>query len=563
MGWNNPKLENIIARDVPEIKRMLTALAKLDPSLVSDDIPAGAKRFTLIDSTNWQIQSYYNNNWVPISTKLMHNVDRLDGYHAAITPNANTVAVRNADKKLEGDITGHAATASSAATLSETLPVNKGGTGATTSEQPRTNLGVPPTSHASSNTTYGLGSNLNYGHVRGDGVTTNVVAGEIVTKDVAIGGDSADLVSGRGIFNSASKADADYNDLRSQGAYTATGAATHGPGGARRVIVFAGQKDDPATTQLALPWMSSNKDQMRISLRSSHSTNGWAEWVDIITSRMFASESSAGIMKPGSGLSSGTDGTVAVDDTVVRTSGTQSISGTKTFTGALGVIGNAPGFWLKQADLKKGTLPTATQYENIYFTTSESVNHPADTVGLVTNTVNAAGKTSVELIAYKFEAGSTESAILGVYKELDGTGYGRAPTPADDSNTNHIATTAWVRKKLSDVEDSINTDISTSISTSSMVPDWSLWSPCTQNAAYTAIRNGYLYIRFACAPGESTIAVRYTPEGGTLFSVPVGNSYSASSSNGSVCIPVKKGDAYTVTTSGSVTTRIIFIHAKK
>ena len=558
MGWNNPQLGNFIATDVPEIKRMLTALAKLDPSLVSSDIPAGAKRFVTI-SSGWQIQSYSNESWMPITSKLIHDVDKLDGYHAAITPNANTVAVRNADKKLEGDITGNAATASSAVTLSETLPVNKGGTGATTSAQARTNLGVPPTSHASSNTTYGLGSNLNYGHVRGDGVTTNVVTGEVVAKDVAIGGDADDRASGRGIFNSASKGAVDYNDLRSQGAYTATNQAQNGPGGARRVIVYAGQKDDPATTQLALPWMLSNKDQMRISLRSSHVTNGWTEWVDLVTSRMFASKSSTGIMKPGSGLSAGTDGTVDVDDTVLRTSGTQSISGTKTFTGTLEVENFSPGIRLKQTDIKKGILPDATQYENIYFATSESAEYPADALAVITNIVDTNGKSFLELRAYKFEAGSTEAAVLGVYKELDGTSYGRAPTPADDSNTDHIATTAWVRKKLSEVEDSINTDISTS----SMIPDWARRSSRTQNAAYTATENGYLYIRFACAPGESAITVKYTPEGGSLFTLPVGNSYSASSSNGSVMIPVKKGDAYTVTTSGSVTTTLFFIPAKK
>ena len=558
MGWNNPQLGNFIATDVPEIKRMLTALAKLDPSLVSSDIPAGAKRLVTI-SSGWQIQSYSNESWAPITSKLIHNVDKLDGYHAAITPNANTVAVRNADKKLEGDITGNAATASSAVTLSETLPVNKGGTGATTSAGARTNLGVPPTSHASSSTTYGLATDSNYGHVRSDGDTTKIVAGKIVAKDVAIGGDSADLISGRGIFNSASKGAADYNTLKSQGAYTATSEALNGPGGARRVIVYAGQKDDPATTQLALPWMSSNKDQMRISLRSSHSTNGWAEWVDLITSRMFASKSSAGIVKLGSGLSAGSEGTVNVDDTVLRTSGTQSISGTKTFTGTLEVENFSPGIRLKQTDIKKGILPDATQYENIYFATSESAEYPADALAVITNIVDTNGKSFLELRAYKFEAGSTESAVLGVYKELDGTSYGRAPTPADGSNTDHIATTAWVRKKLSEVEDSINTDISTS----SMIPDWARRSSRTQNAAYTATENGYLYIRFACAPGESAITVKYTPEGGSLFTLPVGNSYASSSSNGSVCIPVKKGDAYTVTTSGSVTTTLFFIPAKK
>lgn len=182
ISWNGPQLGSPIRLDVPELQKKLIALLKQDPTSVAD-IPSGAKRLVNTSGVQWQVQQYNGSSWAAIG-KLMHDVDKLDGYHAAITPAANTVAVRNADKKLEGDITGNAATASSAATLSQTLPVNKGGTGATTSAQARTNLGVPPTSHASSGTAYGLGSNLNYGHVRGDGETTDVITGEIVVKDV-------------------------------------------------------------------------------------------------------------------------------------------------------------------------------------------------------------------------------------------------------------------------------------------------------------------------------------------------------------------------------------------
>lgn len=553
MGWNNPQLGNFIANDVPEIKRMLTALAKLDPSLVSSDIPSGAKRLVNI-SSGWQIQSYSNQSWMPITSKLIHDVDKLDGYHAAITPNANTVAVRNADKKLEGDITGNAATASSAATLSETLTVNKGGTGATTSAQARTNLGVPPTSHASSNNTYGLGSNLNYGHVRGDGVTTNVVTGEVVAKDVAIGGNVDDLASGRGVFSTKSMSGLDYNTLTNQGIYAVPVTdSSNGPGYAAKVIVYA-VKASSIITQIAI-----NVGGFDIKWRYKNSSDEWSEWKLFILETSLATASTPGIVKPGSGMSVNSAGSLGVDNTVVRTTGSQSLSGIKTFLESLVVENFSPRIELKQTDITKGNIPSAAQYEAIYFSTSQSSAYPADALGGVINSIGTDGKNALELRAYKFEAGSTEAAILGVYKDLDGTSYGRAPTPADGSNTDHIATTAWVRKKLSEVEDSINTDISTS----SMVPDWGRWSSRTQNAAYTATENGYLYIRFACSPGESTITVKYTPEGGSLFTLPVGNSYSASSSNGSVMIPVKKGDAYTVTTSGSVTTKLFFIPAKK
>lgn len=180
--WDSPSLDQPIGADLPAIKNKFQALVKGDPSLVQNP-PVGAKRLVEISSGNWQVQQYNGSTWSNIG-KLKMDVDTVDGYDAAITPKANTIAVRNASGKLEGDITGNAATASSAVTLSQTLPVNKGGTGATTSAQARTNLGVPPTSHASSGTAYGLGSNLNYGHVRGDEETTDVIDGEIVVKDV-------------------------------------------------------------------------------------------------------------------------------------------------------------------------------------------------------------------------------------------------------------------------------------------------------------------------------------------------------------------------------------------
>ena len=163
-SFNGPKLTNPIRTDVPDTQEVLVALAKQDPTSISDT-PVGAKRLYEVSSGKWQWQEYNGSSWAAVPF-LQHNVDQIDGYHAAIAPAANTVAVRNADKKLEGDITGNAATASSAATLSQTLPVNKGGTGATTSEAARSNLGVPPTSHASANTTHGVGNATQYGHVK-------------------------------------------------------------------------------------------------------------------------------------------------------------------------------------------------------------------------------------------------------------------------------------------------------------------------------------------------------------------------------------------------------------
>lgn len=162
--WDSPALDQPINADLPAIKNKFQALVKGDPSLVQNP-PVGAKRLVEISSGNWQVQQYNGSTWVNLG-KLQMDVDTVDGYDAAITPQPNTIAVRNASGKLEGGITGNAVSADSAVTLSETLGVELGGTGATTAAQARQNLGVPPTSHASTGTTHGVGNATQYGHVK-------------------------------------------------------------------------------------------------------------------------------------------------------------------------------------------------------------------------------------------------------------------------------------------------------------------------------------------------------------------------------------------------------------
>ena len=196
MALKNPILSNPIAVDIPKLNEILDALSKANPTDV-DGIPTGAVRLYEVSSGKWQWQVYNGSTWAAVPF-LQHNVDQLDGYHAAITPAANTVAVRNGSGLLQDSITGNAATASSAATLSETLPVSKGGTGATTSEAARANLGVPPTSHASTNTTHGVGNATQYGHLKlsdatnsSSGVTGGVAATPAAVKAAKDAADAA------------------------------------------------------------------------------------------------------------------------------------------------------------------------------------------------------------------------------------------------------------------------------------------------------------------------------------------------------------------------------------
>ena len=328
-SFNGPKLTNPIRTDVPETQEVLVALAKQDPTPISD-IPVGAKRLYEASSGKWQWQLYNGTSWAPVPF-LQHNVDQLDGYHAAITPTANTVAVRNASGVLEDSITGNAATATSATTLSETLPVNKGGTGATTSAAARTNLGVPPTSHASSGTAYGLGSNLNYGHVRGDGETTDVIAGEIVVKDVlfnnSISLTSSGLLGKARYIGGSSKFNIDTEDFDVLIINTSSNTGTNPPGVSGWLLIrqyFYERTSDQSNNsrkQVAFGFYSN-----KIFTRHFRSGGEWYPWVKVVNETDLATSSTPGIVKPGTGITVDAAGAlnVTLNNTVTSTSTTQA-----------------------------------------------------------------------------------------------------------------------------------------------------------------------------------------------------------------------------------------------
>lgn len=161
ISWNIPALLNKIVHDIPGIKTLLQALARMDYTGTTD-IPEGAVRLASVEG-GYQLQTFNGTQWVSVG-KLVHDTDSVDGYSAITTITKNTIPVRDSSGKIPGDITGNAATADSADMLSTTLPVAGGGTGATSPADARNNLGVPPTSHASTGTTYGLSSASQYGH---------------------------------------------------------------------------------------------------------------------------------------------------------------------------------------------------------------------------------------------------------------------------------------------------------------------------------------------------------------------------------------------------------------
>ena len=165
-----PSLTNAILLDIPAINNVLKALAKVDPSTL-EGFEAGTKR--IVEGANgWEIHQFDGTSWGVLS-KFNIDAQTVDGYNTSTSATKNTIPVRNANGAIPGNITGNAAS------ITETLPINKGGTNATDSATARNNLGAAPTSHASSENTYGVGNASNYGHLK----LTNTVSSDLDTAD--------------------------------------------------------------------------------------------------------------------------------------------------------------------------------------------------------------------------------------------------------------------------------------------------------------------------------------------------------------------------------------------
>lgn len=190
-----------------------------------------------------------------------------------------------------------------------------------------------PTSHASSSTTYGLATDANYGHVRSDGDTTNIVAGKVVTKDIAIGGDATNLASRRGQIGDVARITtkypnfSDFNDAIDSGDYfcmTSNMRVSNAPstlGGTLKVIAYVGGK---YVKQIFYIYRTNGILQRFYN--GDNTTTPWSAWTSIITADSLATSSTPGIVKPGTGTSIAGDGSIDIDTATTSAKGIVQLS---------------------------------------------------------------------------------------------------------------------------------------------------------------------------------------------------------------------------------------------
>lgn len=113
-----------------------------------------------------------------------------------------------------------------------------------------------------------------------------------------------------------------------------------------------------------------------------------------------------------------------------------------TMTGALNIKVNGPQLHLYDTGLNRNAAPAA----NLYRRTMRMFDAQNAESGAIQAGFTTAQRTHMGLFAQRVISGQTKYAEIGGAINNDGTVVGYAPTPADASNTNDIATTGWVRK---------------------------------------------------------------------------------------------------------------------
>lgn len=148
---------------------------------------------------------------------------------------------------------------------------------------------------------------------------------------------------------------------------------------------------------------------------------------------------------------------IAVDDTVVRTSGNQTIAGSKTFTADIvvsAVASEAPNIDLKFADtVVKGTTPDQDYFGGmvLYHSAGSTTESLADTLMSCMGYYGDDGDLAASLRTFKPEAGSSAYAEVAVIYPHSGDPYAIAPKTPDSAAGGEIVTANYLKSANSGV----------------------------------------------------------------------------------------------------------------
>ena len=391
---NSPSLTNKIRDDVPAINTILKAIAKSDPSAL-EGIENGTKRIVTVDG-RWCFQEYIGGSWV---TRTSFNIDAtsVNGKTVSASATAGTIPVRDSDGKLTGDITGNAETATTATSLASTLSLSEGGTGATTASAARSALGVPPTSHASTGTSYGISTANNYGHAKASATTPTALG------TAAVGSETAAFARGDHVHPTTTASDSVLGMVKLSNSALST----------------SGTGDGFAATPQAVNSVYNKVVEVGNTATSAVTAAATAQTT--------------------------ADSALAKADTSVQTSGNQIVGGAKTFTSIPYIKGNAPGLYFQDTNLNKGTPDTNANNDFTLNFFDKNGTSAVNRIGSIIVRQDKNGNSAIGLYAYKDAADSTTNANLAIVYPKSGNPYAMAPTPDASANGTHIATTAWVR----------------------------------------------------------------------------------------------------------------------
>ncbi|WP_411330813.1 phage tail protein [Desulfovibrio desulfuricans] len=421
------KLLNKITQDIPGINTVLKALAKWDVSALTD-VPDGAMQATTDTNNNLTINKKVSGSYTPV-TKLMHDVDKLDGYHASTSATANAIPVRNASGALPGNILGNSATADTATALAagSVVPVYQGGTGATTTSQARANLGVAD----------------------GEDFTTHVatqaspsVEGHVKLDAFAADGSNTAAPGGFGLGRSdAGRRVTDLDTVLENGQFSFLPTATGLPSGWTAAGVGITYSHN-ASVKIQKIFRYIGPGEIACYARCRFSSGTWGAWIPLphgITDSLTLSSST---------IAASATAVKAVNDATVHLVGTETISGDKTFTGLLYQKSTLPAIKQKHTTLTAGAPPsTDTQYAGIIGEDSSGFN-----MGGISFTYQSSGVRKCQ-IGFPNSAGTTRIWPFVITVAADDTSYATVTSPPAGDNSSKIATTAWVKNNAQDVGD--------------------------------------------------------------------------------------------------------------